>query len=165
MGAYKFLEELYKKKQSDVMRFLQRVRAWEYRHLPSVHRCRRPTRPDKAHRLGYKAKQGFVIYRVRVRRGDRKKNVAKGIVYGKPTHHGKLFLFKRTKRYQCGLSGVVFNKPIYLPIVLAQYAEGAQYIFFGEMALHFSELSVTSLFPAIGMIPWIFLRIFTKHTQ
>lgn len=31
MGAYKYLEELYKKKQSDVMRFLMRVRCWEYR--------------------------------------------------------------------------------------------------------------------------------------
>jgi len=26
MGAYKYLEELYKKKQSDVLRFLLRVR-------------------------------------------------------------------------------------------------------------------------------------------
>ena len=37
---------------------------------------------------GYRAKQGFVIYRVRVRRGSRKKPVAKGCTYGKPTHHG-----------------------------------------------------------------------------
>merc|ERR1719281_95731 len=38
--------------------------------------------------LGYKAKQGFCVYRVRVKRGDRKKRVAKGIVYGKPCHQG-----------------------------------------------------------------------------
>ena len=31
---------------------------------------------------GYKAKQGYVIYRVRVRRGGRKRSVSKGIVYG-----------------------------------------------------------------------------------
>jgi large subunit ribosomal protein L15e len=31
MTAYKYVEELYKKKQSDVMRFLLRVRCWEYR--------------------------------------------------------------------------------------------------------------------------------------
>ena len=31
MGAYKYLEELYKKKQSDVLRFLFRLRCWEYR--------------------------------------------------------------------------------------------------------------------------------------
>lgn len=88
MGAYKYLEELWKRKQSDVLRFLLRVRTWEYRQLPSVHRCSRSTRPDKARRLGYKKKQGFVIYRVRVRRGDRKRRVAKGIVYGKPCNQG-----------------------------------------------------------------------------
>ena len=31
MGAYKYMEELYKKKQSDVLRFLLRVRNWEWR--------------------------------------------------------------------------------------------------------------------------------------
>jgi large subunit ribosomal protein L15e len=59
------------------MRFLLRVRCWEYRQLPSLCRVSRPTRPDKARRLGYKAKQGYVIYRVRVRRGGRKRPVHK----------------------------------------------------------------------------------------
>mmetsp|Transcript_32135 Transcript_32135/g.89982 ORF Transcript_32135/g.89982 Transcript_32135/m.89982 type:complete len:205 (+) Transcript_32135:70-684(+) len=88
MGAYKYLEELYHRKQSDVLRTLFRLRCWEYRNLPAIHRCPRPTRTDKAHRLGYKAKQGYVIYRVRVRRGNRKKPLAKGINYGKPKHEG-----------------------------------------------------------------------------
>uniref|UniRef100_A0A6A7G6Y1 Ribosomal protein L15 n=1 Tax=Hirondellea gigas TaxID=1518452 RepID=A0A6A7G6Y1_9CRUS len=88
MGAYKFLEEVWRKKQSEVMRFLLRMRAWEYRQLPAIRRCVRPTRPDKARRLGYKAKQGYVIFRVRVRRGGRKRPNAKGIVYGKPKHQG-----------------------------------------------------------------------------
>lgn len=70
------------------MRFLIRVRAWEYRHLPRVWRLNRPTRPEKAHRLGYKSKQGYVVYRVAVRRGGRKRPNSKGIVYGKPKHHG-----------------------------------------------------------------------------
>lgn len=82
------MEELWKKKQSDVLRFLLRVRAWEYRQLPTIHRVPRPTRPDKARRLGYKAKQGFVIVRAAVRRGGRKRPNSKGIVYGKPKHHG-----------------------------------------------------------------------------
>ena len=56
--------------------------------LPVVHRATRPSRPDKARRLGYKAKQGYVIYRVRVRRGGRKRPNPKGIVYGKPKHQG-----------------------------------------------------------------------------
>ena len=88
MGAYKYVEELWRKKQSDVLRFLLRVRCWEYRQLNAITRCSQPTRPDKARRMGYKAKQGYVIYRVRVRRGGRKKPVNKGIVYGKPASQG-----------------------------------------------------------------------------
>lgn len=33
MGALKYVEELQKKKQSDVLRFLLRVRCWEVRKL------------------------------------------------------------------------------------------------------------------------------------
>ncbi|KAJ9091575.1 hypothetical protein QFC19_009031 [Naganishia cerealis] len=87
-GAYKYIAELYKKKQSDVMLFLARVRCWEYRQLAVIHRASRPSRPDKARRLGYKAKQGYVVYRIRVRRGNRKKPVPKGATYGKPVRQG-----------------------------------------------------------------------------
>lgn len=52
------MQEIYRKKQSDVMRFLLRVRAWQYRQLNKLVRVPRPTRPEKARRLGYKAKQG-----------------------------------------------------------------------------------------------------------
>ena len=88
MGAYKYLEELWKKKQSDVLRFVQRVRQWEFRQYSSITRVGRPTRPDKARRLGYKRKQGYVIYRVRVNRGGRKRPAPKGVVYGKPVNEG-----------------------------------------------------------------------------
>ena len=47
MGAYKYMEELWKKKQTDVMRFLSRVRTWELRQLPAIHRAGRTSRPDK----------------------------------------------------------------------------------------------------------------------
>merc|ERR1712142_1363456 len=77
-----------RKKQSDVMRYLLRIRCWQYRQLSKVHRCPRTTRPDRARRLGYKAKQGFVIYRVCMRRGGRKRPVAKGCPYGKPKTSG-----------------------------------------------------------------------------
>merc|ERR1712181_142731 len=88
MGAYKYMGELYRKKQSDVMRYLLRIRCWQYRQLTKVHRAPKPTRPDKARRLGYKAKQGYCVYRVRVRRGGRKRPVHKGQVYGKPRNAG-----------------------------------------------------------------------------
>merc|ERR1711977_238378 len=99
MGAYKYLRELWNRKQSDVMRFVQRIRAWEFRQLPTIHRATRPTRPDKARRMGYKAKQGYVIYRVRVRRGGRKRPVHKGQVYGKPRNAGiNALKFRRSIR-------------------------------------------------------------------
>ena len=88
MGAYSYMSEIWRKKQSDVMRYLQRIRTWQYRQLNRIHRAPRSTRPDKARRLGYKAKQGYVIYRVRVLRGGRKRPVTKGQTYGKPVTHG-----------------------------------------------------------------------------
>merc|ERR1739848_801069 len=88
MGAYKYMQELYRKKQCDVLRFLLRVRCWQYRQLSTIHRAPRPTRPDKARRLGYRAKQGYVIYRIRIRRAGRKRPVPKGATYGKPTNEG-----------------------------------------------------------------------------
>uniref|UniRef100_A0A0E0PWW4 Ribosomal protein L15 n=1 Tax=Oryza rufipogon TaxID=4529 RepID=A0A0E0PWW4_ORYRU len=54
MGAYRCVSELWRRKQSDVMTFVQRVRCWDHRRQPAIGR---PTRPDKARRLGDKAKQ------------------------------------------------------------------------------------------------------------
>jgi large subunit ribosomal protein L15e len=88
MGAYKYMEELWRHKQSDALRFLMRVRAWEYRQRPNILTCNRPSRTDKAHRLGYKAKQGYVIVRAGVRRGGRKRQNHRGMVFGKPKHQG-----------------------------------------------------------------------------
>jgi large subunit ribosomal protein L15e len=88
MGAYKYVSELWRKKQSDALRFLLRMRAWEYRQGNKIQRVTRPTRPDKARMLGYKAKEGFVIFRVAIRRGCRKRQAPQGIVMGKPKHQG-----------------------------------------------------------------------------
>eukprot|EP00127_Corallochytrium_limacisporum_P002723 Clim_evm32s136 gene=Clim_evmTU32s136 len=99
MGAYKYVQELQHRKQSDVMRYLARVRTWHFRQMSAVHRAPRSTRPDKARRLGYKAKQGYCIYRVRVRRGGRKNPVSKGIAYGKPKGAGiEQIKFRRNLR-------------------------------------------------------------------
>ncbi|KAL7718198.1 Ribosomal protein L15 [Entamoeba marina] len=99
MGAYKYINALNRKKQSDVLRFLRRIRCWELRHLPRIHRVSRPTNPDRARRLGYKAKQGFVIYSVRIHRGNRKVVARKGIVHRKPASQG-IHKIKRAKSLQ-----------------------------------------------------------------
>mmetsp|Transcript_63351 Transcript_63351/g.104669 ORF Transcript_63351/g.104669 Transcript_63351/m.104669 type:complete len:205 (+) Transcript_63351:80-694(+) len=88
MGAYTYMQHMWNKKQSDVMRFSQRIRCWEYRNSHRMVRVPRSTRPDKARRMGFKKKQGFCIWRVRVRRGGRRRPVAKGICYGKPKTAG-----------------------------------------------------------------------------
>jgi len=113
MGAYKYLEELFKKKQSDLLRFLLRVRCWQYRQLNAIHRASRPMRPDKARRLGYRAKQGYVVYRVRVRRGGRKRPVPKGATYGKPANQGVNQLkFQRSLRSVAEVGNLMFTYTI-----------------------------------------------------
>ena len=67
---------------------LLRAHCRQYRQLSALLWVPRPTRPNKARRLGYKAKQGYVIFRIRVRRGGRKRPVPKGATYGTPVHHG-----------------------------------------------------------------------------
>jgi len=44
----------------------------QFRKENSIHRAEKPTRPGRARALGYKAKQGFAIVRVKVPRGRRK---------------------------------------------------------------------------------------------
>ncbi|WP_431308925.1 hypothetical protein, partial [Halalkalibacter flavus] len=84
MGAYKYIQELYRKKQSDAMRYLLRIRVWQYRQMTKMHRVVKPSRPDKERRLGFNNKQGFCIFRIRIKRGGRKRPVPKGATYGKP---------------------------------------------------------------------------------
>merc|ERR1712150_456457 len=64
------------------------IRSWQYRQQNSIVRASQPTRPAKARQLGYKAKQGYVVFRVRVRRGSRKRLAPKGATYGKPVNEG-----------------------------------------------------------------------------
>jgi large subunit ribosomal protein L15e len=53
--------------------------AFEWRREPAIMRVNKPTRIDRAKRLGYKAKQGFVVVRARIRRsGARKKRPSSG---------------------------------------------------------------------------------------
>ena len=72
--AYKYLSKAWRKPRSTEafgisLAEIMRERLIRWRREPAIIRVEKPTRPDKARRLGYKAKQGFVIVRVRVRRG------------------------------------------------------------------------------------------------
>eukprot|EP00938_MAST-03A_sp_MAST-3A-sp1_P000735 g735.t1 len=98
-SAYTYLRELQKKKSSDVLRFLARIRMWQARMEPNIKKLTRPSRTEKARGLGYKRIPGMSIVRCAVRRGGRKRPNSKGIVFGKPKHQGITQLkFKRSLR-------------------------------------------------------------------
>ncbi len=70
--AYKYMNDVWIKEQqerSDIVR--SRLIVW--RKQGSIVRLDRPTRLGRARELGYKAKQGYVVVRVRTGRGPREK--------------------------------------------------------------------------------------------
>jgi large subunit ribosomal protein L15e len=71
--AYKYIAEEWTKPENSFLEELMRQRLIEWRQQPTITRIEGPTRLDRARKLGYKAKQGFVIARIRVRRGGLRK--------------------------------------------------------------------------------------------
>ncbi|MEM3627939.1 MAG: 50S ribosomal protein L15e [Candidatus Bathyarchaeia archaeon] len=71
--AYKYIAEAWSKPEKSFVDELMRQRLIEWRRQPAITRVEKPTRLDRARKLGYKAKQGFIIVRVRVRRGGLRK--------------------------------------------------------------------------------------------
>jgi large subunit ribosomal protein L15e len=71
--AYKYIAEAWSKPEKSYVDELMRQRLIEWRKQPTVIRIEKPTRLDRARKLGYKAKQGFVIARTSVRRGGLRK--------------------------------------------------------------------------------------------
>jgi len=73
MGAYKYIRDFWANKKSDEFIKLMRQRIMIWRREPAVVRIDRPTNPWKARALGWKPKQGFILVRVRVRKGGQRK--------------------------------------------------------------------------------------------
>jgi len=73
MSAYKHMSSAWKKPGKTYVSDLMRREIVRWRREPSVKRITKPTRIDKTRRLGYKAKQGYVVVRVKVRRGGARK--------------------------------------------------------------------------------------------
>jgi len=71
--AYKYIAKAWAKPEESFVKELMRQRLIEWRKQSAIVRIEKPTRIDRARRLGYKAKQGFVVARVRVRRGGLRK--------------------------------------------------------------------------------------------
>jgi large subunit ribosomal protein L15e len=70
-NMYKYVKDLWKKpKQNLGDEYKKKLIEW--RKEDSVLRIERPTRIDRARILGYKAKQGYIVLRVKMIRGGRK---------------------------------------------------------------------------------------------
>jgi large subunit ribosomal protein L15e len=70
--SYSHLANQWREKAPELKEWL-RLSVVGWRKEPVVKRIPHPTRLDRARSLGYKAKQGIVLVRVRVRRGGAKK--------------------------------------------------------------------------------------------
>jgi len=72
------MAEAWKRPKDEATRALYQERLIQWRRETTVTRIERPTRLDAARRLGFKAKQGYVMVRVKVRRGGMRKHTIKG---------------------------------------------------------------------------------------
>lgn len=68
MGLHAYISSLWRKKP-EWLRELVRKKLIKWRRKPAVVRVEKPLRIDRARSIGYRDKQGFVVLRVRVRRG------------------------------------------------------------------------------------------------
>ena len=68
-GLTYYLRQAWKKPDSET----QRLRMIDWRHSEAIVRVDKPLRLDKARALGYKAKKGVIVVRVRVPRGGHKR--------------------------------------------------------------------------------------------
>lgn len=68
-GLYHHLKELWKKPNRELLH--EKMIAW--RAGQSIEEVEKPVRLDRARALGYKAKKGFFVVRVRILRGGRKR--------------------------------------------------------------------------------------------
>lgn len=104
--AYKYIAEAWAKPGKSYVDELMHQRLIEWRGQSVIIRVDKPTRLDKARKLGYKAKQGFVVARVRVRRGGLRKQRPKagrrpkrmGVKKFKPSKSLRLIAEERVAR-------------------------------------------------------------------
>lgn len=68
-GMYSYIREAWAKPNTEILR--QRMTAW--RKDDAITELEKPLRLDRARALGYKAKKGFFVVRVRLLRGGRRK--------------------------------------------------------------------------------------------
>jgi large subunit ribosomal protein L15e len=68
-GLYHYIRQAWKKPDKKILR--EKMVLWRKEYVFT--KIENPTRIDRARALGYKAKKGFVIIRIRIRRGGHKR--------------------------------------------------------------------------------------------
>lgn len=93
MGFYDYLKETFAKEYSERTAVYKR-RLTEWRRSAPIVRVAKPLNLARARELGYKAKPGFVIARVRIRKGLRKRE--KPDLGRKPSRYGRFISPKKS---------------------------------------------------------------------
>jgi large subunit ribosomal protein L15e len=88
MGAYKYIQETLQKeyKARDSV-YREKVRGW--RHGPVMEKVEHPANITRARRLGYKAKQGYSVVRIRIDKGRRRRQTPMG---GRKPRHNYVYV-------------------------------------------------------------------------
>ena len=97
-GLYQHVRNTWRRPKDALPHMYRQQRMAQWRREPVNCRIERPTRLDAARRMGYKAKQGIILIRTRVRRGGLRKG--KIHMKRKPSKAGikKITMAKNTQR-------------------------------------------------------------------
>lgn len=85
-STYHYMNEGWKNPKEELEKIIKK-RLMEWRTQHTVEKIEKPTRLDRARALGYKAKQGYALARVKIRKGGRRRKL-KGRKGRKPSKAG-----------------------------------------------------------------------------
>ncbi len=105
-----------------------KAKAMEWRRQPTMLRIERPSKIDRARRLGYKAKQGFIVVRIRVGRGGMRKQRPKA---GRRPKHFGVVRIKQSDNMQKVAERRVGEKHVNMKVIGSYYLykDGKNYWF------------------------------------
>ncbi len=93
MGIYQHIDRTFQEEYANRSEILKR-RITEWRNGPAVERVDKPTNIARARKLGYKAKEGVIVARVKVERGLRKRRKMRG--GRKPSKSGRFYAYRKS---------------------------------------------------------------------
>ncbi len=93
MGMYQHIDKTFQDEYKNRNEILKK-RLTEWRSEPVVNRVERPTNIARARKLGYKAKDGVIVVRVKVERGLRKRRKMRG--GRKPSKSGRFYAYRKS---------------------------------------------------------------------